>query len=298
MRILAFGEVLWDVFPTDKKLGGAPMNFIAHLTRLGAEGYLLSSIGEDELGNAVLENMDTLALNKDFIKINPQKATGVCQVTLNEQHEPSYDLVLDRAYDNIAVSDEDIDKINGFNFDVLYFGSLAQRNSVSAKSLEKITEECDFGDVFCDINIRQSYYSKELIESCFQKSTIVKINRDECELIKEMGIVPADCKELTDVCRELCRAFDLKVVIVTLDSDGAAAYSYSEDKLYISERQPATPVSAVGAGDSFSACFLYNYLNGESIKTCLKRGNIMGAYVVGFEEPIPEYSAELLGKIK
>lgn len=298
MKALVFGEVLWDVFPNEKKLGGAPMNFCAHIAKLGAESYLYSAVGKDELGDAVFESMDKLGLKKDFVAVNPQKSTGVCNVTLDEYGEPSYDLVFDVAYDNISASNTEIECINSHKFDVLYFGSLAQRNNVSANTLKQITESCSFKEVFCDINIRQNYYSKELIEECFRRSTIIKINRDELELAKTLEIVSAECRMIKDACEELCSKFDLKVVIVTLDSDGAAAYSHNEKTLYMSERQPATLVSAVGAGDSFSACFLYNYRNGKDIKTCIDRANILGAYVVGFEEAIPEYSLDLLEKIK
>ncbi|MBR5615045.1 MAG: hypothetical protein IKT39_06220 [Clostridia bacterium] len=298
MKALVFGEVLWDVFPNGKKLGGAPMNFCAHFTKLGAEGCLYSAVGKDELGDAVFESMDKLGLKKDFVAVNPQKRTGVCNVTLDEHGQPEYDLVFDVAYDNISASNTEIECINSHKFDVLYFGSLAQRNSVSANTVKEITESCSFKEVFCDINIRQNYYSKELIEECFARSTIIKINRDELELAKALEVISAQCRTIKDACDELCSKFDLKVVIVTLDSDGAAAYSYNDKTLCMSGRQPATLVSAVGAGDSFSACFLYNFLNGNDIKTCVERANILGAYVVGFEEAIPEYTEDLLRKIK
>ena len=298
MKALVFGEVLWDVFPDGKKLGGAPMNFSAHLARFGSKAYLLTAVGRDKLGDMVLENLERLSIEKEFVVVNDEKHTGICNVTLDEHREPSYDLVYDVAYDNITVTKEDIDRINFLNFDVLYFGSLAQRNSVSAKSLSKIVNSCNFKEIFCDINIRQNYYSKELIEKCFKKSTIIKVNRDECLILKKVGIVTSKCCELSEICEFLCKRFALKVVIVTLDCDGAAVYSYDERKLYKYNCQLANVISSVGAGDSFSACFLYNYMNGMGIKSCIERANILGAYVVGFEEAIPDYTEELLQKIK
>lgn len=298
LKALVFGEVLWDVFPGGRKLGGAPMNFCAHVARLGAEGYMLTAVGRDKLGDIILEAMETHGIKKDFVKINEQKPTGVCNVTLNSQGQPSYELVEDVAYDNITVTDADTAAMEAHEFDVLYFGSLAQRNSVSADTLKKVIDNCSFKEVFCDINIRQDYYSRELIEASFAKSTVIKINRDEFELVKKLELVNSGCTELHDVCRQLCDKYNLKVVIVTLDSDGAAAYSHAENKLYTSSRQEATLVSAVGAGDSFSACFMYNYISGNDIQTCIDRANILGAYVVSFEEAIPEYSRELIEKIK
>ncbi len=296
MKALVFGEVLWDVFPEYKVLGGASMNFCAHFSKLGAKGYLITAVGNDELGNEALESIKKLGLPDDYIAVNNEKPTGYVHVTLDENHQPTYEIVEDVAYDNIKVTDKDIQTINEHCFDVLYFGTLAQRNSVSANTLNEITDKCGFKEVFCDINIRQSFYSKELIVDCFKKSTIIKINRDECELVKEMGI--ANGNGIEEICVDLCEKYNLNVVIVTLDSDGAAAFSNAEKKLYSAQRQPATPVSAVGAGDSFSGCFLYNYLSGADLKTCIERANIVGAYVVSSPEAIPEYTDELLSKIK
>lgn len=298
MKALVFGEVLWDVFAEDKKPGGAPMNFCAHISRLGAEGYMLTSVGKDELGDAILCIMDSYGMPKDYVKVNDAKPTGTCNVTLDEQGQPSYDLVMDTAYDNITVSNEDLQAIDSHKFDVLYFGSLALRNKVSFEALNSVINNCSFSEIFCDINIRQNYYSKALIEDCFNKSTIIKINRDELQLVKDMKLVNSDCMSIEDVCRSLCRKYDLKVVTVTLDSDGAVAYSRSEDRLYTAQLQKATLVSAVGAGDSFSACFMYNYMCGVDIPSCIERANILGAYVVGFEEAIPAYSDEIIKKVK
>jgi len=296
MKALVFGEVLWDVFPEYKVLGGASMNFCAHFSKLGADGYLITAVGNDELGAEALESIKQLGLPDDYIAVNNEKETGYVHVTLDENHQPTYEIVEDVAYDNIKVSEADIKSINDRCFEVLYFGTLAQRNSVSADTLKEITDKCRFKEIFCDINIRQSFYSKELIVQCFQKSTIIKINRDECELVKEMGI--ANGNSIEEICADLCEKFNLNVVIVTLDGDGAAAYSYSDKMLYSAERQPATPVSAVGAGDSFSGCFLYNYLSGVDLKACIERANTLGAYVVSSPEAIPDYTDELLAKIK
>lgn len=296
MKALVFGEVLWDVFPEYKALGGAPMNFCAHFSKLGGEGYLISAVGDDELGVEALENIKKFGIPDNYIMINKQKPTGYVSVTLDENHQPTYEIVKDVAYDNIMLADTDIKSINDHAFDVLYFGTLAQRNSVSADTLDKITDNCKFKEIFCDINIRQSFYSKELIVKSFEKSTIIKINRDECDLVKEMGI--ADGNGIEEICADLCDKYNFNVVIVTLDSDGAAAYSSADKKLYTAERQPATPVSAVGAGDSFSGCFLYNYIAGVDVKSCIERANIVGAYVVSSPEAIPEYTEELLKKAK
>lgn len=294
MKLLAFGEILFDVNGEERKLGGAPMNFCAHWAKLGAEGYILSAVGEDEDAKTVMENADTFNINADYIK-KSEKDTGVCIVTYNGA-EPSYDLSRISAYDDISVPDVDIEKIREEKFDVFYFGTLAQRCETSRKSLYSVLENAKFDTVFYDMNLRQDYYSEEVIKKSLGYSDILKINRDEFEFLKKSGLACGD--EFEDALRDLCGRYGIKIIIVTLDKDGAALYSAESGKILRAEQKKATPVSAVGAGDSFSACFLYNYKAGADLEKCLDRANTMGAYVVSFTEAIPEYSEELLKAVK
>lgn len=290
MKVLAFGEILFDVDvkKNEKKLGGAPMNFCSHLSKLGAEGYILSSVGKDELGEESLQAAEKFNVNKKYIILN-EKSTGVCNVTYHGS-EPDYDLSRIGAYDNICVSDGMLEEMKKENFDVLYFGTLAQRENESKNSLLKVLENVSFGKIFCDMNLRQHYYSDEVLTFSLQKTDILKINRDEFSFLKENGFC--------DSVKSLCEKYNIEKVLLTLDKDGAELYDAAEDKTYFSAGVKTEEVSSVGAGDSMCACFLYNYLMGEPLQVCLDRANIMGAYVVSKKDAIPDYTEELISKVK
>ncbi len=290
MKILAFGEILFDVDvkKNEKKLGGAPMNFCSHLTKLGAEGYILSSVGKDENGKEALAFADHFGVNKKYIILN-EKTTGVCNVTYHGS-EPDYDLSILGAYDNICVTDEMIEEMKNENFDICYFGTLAQREKASEDSLDKVLQNVNFRKVFCDLNLRQTYYSDEVLKFSLEKTDILKINRDEFTVLCEKGFA--------DSVKDLCQKYNIEKVLLTLDKDGAELYDFKEDKTYFSKGVETEEVSSVGAGDSMCACFLYNYLNGEDLQTCLDRANIMGSFVVSRKEAIPDYTEELLNKVR
>ena len=295
MKLLAFGEILFDVNGNERKLGGAPMNFCAHAAKLGDTSFIMSAVGEDSDGAAVLEAAKKFNISDKYIGRISEYPTGVCMVSFNGS-EPSYDLSIVSAYDNISADDDIIESIKNERFDVFYMGTIAQRSEKSRNSLMKILENVKFDTVFYDMNLRQDYYTSEIIEKSLRYTDILKINRDELEFMKKEGFVCGnDMKELLS---GLCGKYGIKTVIVTLDKDGAVCYSAEENSLYVSPQKKANPVSAVGAGDSFSACFLHNYMGGADLKTCLERANTMGAYVVGFLEAIPEYSAEILDVCK
>lgn len=291
MKILAFGEILFDVDIAENKsiLGGAPMNFCSHLSKLGAEGYMLSAVGDDELGRIALESAEKFNVNTKYVNINKEYQTGVCRVTYNGA-EPDYDLSMISAYDNIEVTDEMLDEMKKEKFDVFYIGTLAQREAVSYGSLKMVLENIGFPVVFYDMNLRQHYYTNEIITNSLHVTDILKINRDEFAFLKENGF----CKSVED----LSGKYNIEKILLTLDSEGAELYDQKTDMVYIAKGLSVNEVSSVGAGDSMCACFLYNYLKGENLQTCLERANIMASFVVSCKEAIPEYTEEIISQVK
>ena len=156
MKILAFGEILWDVFLsqnreiTDKKIGGAPFNFAAHCEKLGGESYLLSAVGGDENGKDALEQAKNLGINTDYIAVLPQYDTGVCKITL-DNGLPNYDLVSDVAYDHIPKTETEN------SFDALYMGTLAMREEDSKASFREIIKNTSAKEVLFDVNFRKNF---------------------------------------------------------------------------------------------------------------------------------------------
>lgn len=290
MKILAFGEILFDVdtAKNESVLGGAPMNFCSHLAKLGADGYMLSAVGDDESGREALGYADKFGVKRDYVFISSEP-TGKCFIKYNNG-EPSYDLSMVSAYDHIGITDEIINKIKSEKFDVFYMGTLAQRNHTSFSSLNKLLSEADFPIVFYDMNLRQNYHTREIIEKSLGACNILKINREEYDFLIKQGYA-ADKEELAE-------KYDIDIVLLTLDKDGAEVYGKKIKESIFAEGIKTEVVSTVGAGDSMCACFLYNLLNGKDAETAIRRANILASYVVSHKEAIPEYTKELLEKIR
>lgn len=283
MKLTVFGEILWDLFDDDKKIGGAPFNFGAHCAKLGHDVHVVSAVGDDELGLLAVNEAEKLNVNTDNILVVPFK-TGRCIVTLNNG-TPSYNLVKDVAYDNIPLPDKSC-----FTADAFYFGTLAQRSENSQNTLKELLKG-NYREVFFDINIRQNYFSDEMIDTSLKATTIFKISREEIGVLKIDGTNEEICKKLKE------KYPNLKLIIVTLDCDGAFVYDAKNDKFYYSKKPNVKVVSTVGAGDSFSACFLSNFLAGVDIEECLNRASLLSEYVVTQLGAIPDYPAKLQKKI-
>lgn len=284
MKITVFGEVLWDIFGEKKEIGGAPFNFAAHFCSLGGKASLISAVGNDSLGVQALKNAENIGIDIRPVATVSQP-TGYCAVTLNNG-TPSYDLVKDTAYDFIPLPSEEF-----LQSDALYLGTLAQRSEVSRNTLKSVLDG-NYGEVFFDINIRGDFYSDEIIEHSLQKTTVFKISREEIGVLKIDGTNEEICKKLKQ------KHPQLKLIIVTLDCDGSFVFDCAGDRFYYSEKPNVKVISTVGAGDSFSACFLYNYLSGADVQTCLARASAMANYVITQLGAVPKYTDELLKCVK
>ena len=287
MKIISFGEILFDVFVHTSVIGGAPFNFVAHACAQGAEGYLVSAIGDDELGSDAIAEMKKRGVSTELVTVSALP-TGRCLVTLDERGVPSYDLITG-AYDE-TVLPKAAEKIAKDGYDALYFGTLAQRGEQAKKALRELISLGGYREAFFDINIRQSYYSKEIIERGMTAATILKVSREEAGVFSELGISSLTGEAL---CRELAGAYGIRQVIITLDSDGSMVYDAVSDTVTYSKKPRARVVSTVGAGDSFSATYLVSLLSGESIERSLEKATAVSSYVVESAETIPEYSKAL-----
>lgn len=303
MNILSFGEVLWDVYPEKNVIGGAPFNFSAHLAKLGAESALITAIGNDELGKQALRCIKEQKVSDAFAETSSYP-TGACYVTLDDCGVPSYDLRNDMAYDHITLKDDQLNAVDKASYQAFYFGTLAQRNVESRQTLIKIVSRCHFEQVLFDINIRQQWYSRAILETGMRFCTILKFSREEAGVFEKIGIIKAIRKHFRteeeyyhELCRELSQSYEISTVLLTLDKDGAMVYDKANNEFYHSEKPKGKVVSTVGAGDSFSACFLYQFLLGKQIQQCLQKAIILSDYVVQNTEAIPPYSQELMAEL-
>ncbi len=288
-KILSIGEIIWDVFPDKQVIGGAPLNFAAHSSLCGAQSALLSAVGDDPLGKDALTALTEFGVNTDYVKTVP-KPTGRCLVTLDENAVPQYDVLRDVAYDNICITDNDIAAIQAERFDALYFGTLVQREPISAKAVRDIVKRCTFGEIFCDVNLRPNCYDKESVTFCLESAAILKVSIEEEPLLRTLGDYMPNDNNVRSVARALCKRYDnLKIVIITLGKDGSYAYDVSNDTEYTQPSIGDTVVSTVGAGDSFSAAWLTSFLGGQPIEACMKKAAEISGYVVAHTEAVPRY---------
>lgn len=285
IKALIFGEVIWDVYPDKKVIGGAPFNFSAHVSHLGDEAYFITAVGKDELGCDAISQMEKHGVKTCFVKKNDYP-TGKCTVTLDENKIPSYFVHKDVAYDNIEIDDADIEKINKTGADVFYFNTLIQRNDVSARSVKKILKNCSFKDVFCDINIREGCFDKESLMLCMEFSTIVKISDEEAHYLYDTGVMK---KDGNDFVKSVAMQFpNIRMIAYTMGKNGSVVYERASGKIYESGMPPKVEVvSTVGAGDCFGATFVSSFLNGDDIDRAIKKATERSSLVVASYEAVP-----------
>lgn len=279
--VVGIGELLWDVLPTGKKAGGAPINFVYHATQLGAEGYAISAVGKDELGEEIVQELDNNHIAHCIESVDYQ--TGTVEVTL-EKGIPTYNIIENVAWDHIPVSSKAIEIVKEAK--AICFGTLAQRNMDSRKALTELLSYAPEDALrFFDINIRQNYYSKELILDLLEKANILKINDEELEMLRPMMGLEGDYEVC---CKALLEKYGLKYVILTAGSKFSAIYSTDENSVIGTPK--VAVADTVGAGDSFSGAFVYSILAGKSLKEAHRKAVNTAAFVCSKEGAWPEYS--------
>lgn len=261
--VALFGEVLFDVFEDGAHLGGAPLNLAVHLHRLGAESLLISAVGTDASGDEALRQIRREGLSVAHIARTPQP-TGAVTVTLDAAKVPSYRFAADCAYDHIPLPELDWTGI-----DLFCFGTLAQRGEGSRATLKRLLAEARCR-VFCDVNLRQNFYSREILEHSLAAADLVKLNEDELPVIAALF-------DLEPECGVLAERFDLEMVILTLGPAGCEIFR--DGRSFTSPACPVKVVSTVGAGDAFSAGFLRACLAGRGVEAAAMEGNRLAAKV-------------------
>lgn len=268
--IIGIGELLWDMLPEGKRAGGAPINFVYHATRLGAQGYAVSAVGNDALGDEILAELEKSGI-KYCISRNDHP-TGHVKVVLNDGI-PSYDIVEGVAWDYLTVSAEAEELIK--RADAVCFGTLALRSPQSKQAVETLLSFAPKQALrFFDINLRGTYYSAELIDELLKKANIFKINDDEIEVLKKLFDVSGTVDE---ICGRFIDKYGLKYMIFTAGEKFSTIYTPTE-KSYLPTPK-VDVVDTVGAGDSFSGAFVYSILTGKSLAQAHKAAVDVAAFV-------------------
>lgn len=256
--ITSIGEILFDIYGDIKTIGGAPFNFIYHINRFMDNTIFISAIGKDNEGKKIFNFLLDENISTEFIKINQTKPTGRVIVELNEDKIPEYNIKTDVAYDFIELSENEKNKILKTS-QMIYFGSLCQRNEVSRKTIQSLfnTEAL----LFCDINLRQNYYSKKIIEDSLNSCNILKLNETELDLITNLCFKESQSylKNVTNILTK----YNIDYISVTKGNNGADIFSKNGSVSYKSEI--INVVDTVGAGDAYSAILALGILNNIEI---------------------------------
>lgn len=290
-QVIAFGEILFDIIDNQPFLGGAPMNLAGHMSKMGAHCQILSSLGNDALGKKALEKMHELHINTDGIYMHPNLPTGIVEVDLKEGL-PDYVIQENVAWDDIQLTTYGL-RDSQVSCDVFCFGTLAQRTLNNKTLLHTILKNLMAREIFYDVNLRRSYFSKEVIFESLQLASIVKLNDEEVLFLSQWMFEQS--LEIEEFAEKLINNFGVKIVIVTAGADGAYAYSLNDS--FFVQANKIEVADTVGAGDAFSAAFLLTYLHKHDLQQALLAGNTMGSYVASRHGAIPEYSPELLKQL-
>ena len=283
--VLSLGELLWDMLPSGKRAGGAPVNFAYHAMKNGTEGWAISAVGEDELGDELIAKADEAGINT-VLQRNAWP-TSTVEVAL-KNGIPEYTIVKGVAWDHILYTRQLIDVVS--KADAVCFGTLALRSPESHATITELLKHTKPGAMkFFDINLRANFYSKELIEELLGYANIFKINDDELIMMREMFSIPEGNDE--EACKWFMDRFDLEYTILT----GGATFStiIAKDGETSTLLTPHVEVAdTVGAGDSFSGSFTGKILSGASLKEAHRAAVNTAAYVCTKEGGWPAYPTE------
>lgn len=271
-KIVAFGEVVWDILPNGKVLGGTPSNLVFRCNSFGEQGFLLSRLGDDELGHAALAKLKELGISDNNIQIDSEFKTGTVDVSFDEENESKYKVALDVAFDHIEFSSEALKLVR--QADCLVFGLLPQRFGISKNTLRELIKESPDSLHFFDLKLFEHFFNREVVERLLKAAHIVRIKE------KEMSFLANKLKiELTSIenfAKQLAQKYKIDLVIITRGSDGILAF-HKKEGLFFEPGFKIDMKDNIGSGMAFSAGFLHCYLNGKSIEDALRFGNAAGA---------------------
>ena len=281
-KVVCFGEVLWDMLPTGKQPGGAPMNVAYHLNRMGIDSTIISRIGDDATGDELHAFLRRIGIPTAFVQRDKKHATSQVLATISDDNEVDYDIVAPVAWDFIEYEHRFSDLIQ--DADVLVYGSLVARNTVSRGALMQILDKANYR--LFDINLRSPHYTRETIDLLLRQANAIKLNIHELVAVSAW-LGNRSGNEYTGI-GMLQDQYGLQEIIVTKGAHGASYYTPLSRYDY-----PAVPVEVrdtVGSGDSFLAAFLAQKLRGETNENMLAFATALGAYVTTQSGACPPYS--------
>jgi fructokinase len=289
--IVGIGEALWDMLPEGRKIGGAPANFTYHVSQFGLDAVAVSAVGDDELGAEIRQTFEEKDLQTQLATV--PYPTGTVAVTLDAKGIPHYEICEGVAWDNIPFSPE-LEALARNTIAVCY-GTLAQRNSVSRKTIESFIAAMPADGIkICDINLRGTFYNKEILESSMRACDILKINDEEIDEVSRL--LGAEFPSQRMAALNLMSRYEVDILILTCGTNGSYIYSMDGTESFLPT--PKVKVAdTVGAGDSFTGAFIAALLCGKDIKKAHALAVEVSAYVCTQNGAMPELPDEIIDKL-
>ncbi len=288
MKIIAIGELLWDVIGDAEHIGGAPFNFSAHAARLGHEVIFISAVGDDERGKRARMIAAELGLPARFIQTAAQAPTGIVSVQLDETGQPHFTIHRPAAYDGVSLADSDLQYLAALQPEWVYYGTLHQAQPGPRQITARLLAACPSARRFYDVNLRRDSYTPELVLELLEGASVVKLNEDE--LRATMQMLGSAARTIEDFCRECAQSYGWQAICVTRAEKGCALLvgsEYAEAPAY-----PTQVVDAVGAGDAFAAAFIHGLQNAWPAARIADFANRLASLVAGRSGAVPAWTLE------
>ncbi len=280
-NVVGIGEILWDLLPSGKQLGGAPANFAFHAAALGAKSCVVSRVGGDAPGMEILERLQALGLPTAGIQVDSSAPTGTVSVELFADGQPRFTIHEDVAWDRLALEKAALAAVA--RADAVSFGTLAQRREPSRSTIQSLLAAVDPGALrILDVNLRQRYFSWEIIEQSLRLANVVKLNDSELPVLAELLGLHGSVRQQIE---QLARQHGQRLVCLTRGAHGSLLYSggqWAEDP-----GEPVVVKDTVGAGDAFTAALAVGMLTEEPLEAINQRANRVARYVCSCEGATP-----------
>lgn len=290
--VVSIGEILWDVVGNQRFIGGAPFNFAYHCQAQGARAAIISRVSADDLGADLKHRAESLGVLTKAIQQDSRYPTGLVMAETQSHGNVTYSFPDDCAWDHINFSDRDRELIDECS--ILCFGTLAQRNYVSrAAIMSAIANAPAEALIFYDLNLRVPYFSKEIITPGLDAATVLKVNVDELDQLRELYDLPADDESAL---QQLLIRHDLNIIVITMGADGA--WAISPDASARVAGRNVTIGDTIGCGDAFGATFALALVRGKDLQSALESANLVGSLVAGQASATPHYTLADLSRYR
>ena len=281
--IVGIGELLWDIFPDGKRLGGAPANFAYHASKLGGNGIAVSAVGDDIPGNEILMQLVSAGLDTSYIQLYAEHPTGTVKVNINDEGKPEYQIMEPVAWDHIEFDTSFTDIANEAK--AISFGTLGQRSKKSRLTIQRFVSLCPDSSIkILDINLRQNFYSSELIKQSLRLANYLKLNDEELEMLPSLMNSRFRGR---DYIKQIMDEYSIQASVVTCGSKGSEVFFNGSSSF--SATQKIQVVDTVGAGDAFTAAFVVNLLEGKQPEEANHHANKIAAFVCSKAGAMPRY---------